>query len=178
MNENIRIVRDNNGIPHIEADDLKGLYMGQGYVHARDRGLQMLLMRILGKGRASELLDSGDDTLNIDIFFRKMNWRGNTETELEKLSPEIKGYLESYCEGVNKALKEKYPWEFKLLKYSPEPWAPEDSIMMSRMIGYLTLAQSQAEIERLFVEMVQAEIPEKKLGELFPGFLRDLILNL
>jgi len=72
MNENISIVRDKNGIPHIEADDLQGLYMGQGYVHAKDRGLQMLLMRILGKGRASELLDSGDKTLQIDIFFRKM----------------------------------------------------------------------------------------------------------
>ncbi|MCK4888594.1 MAG: penicillin acylase family protein, partial [Candidatus Aminicenantes bacterium] len=131
MREDIKITRDQNGVPHIEAEDLNGLYMGQGYVHARDRGLQMLLMRILGKGRASELLDSGDDTLSIDIFFRRMNWRGNTETELEKLSPVIKGYLESYCEGVNTAWKEKFPWEFKLLKYAPEPWVPDDSIMMT-----------------------------------------------
>ncbi|MCK5003985.1 MAG: penicillin acylase family protein [Candidatus Aminicenantes bacterium] len=178
MREDIKITRDQNGVPHIEAEDLNGLYMGQGYVHARDRGLQMLLMRILGKGRASELLDSGDDTLSIDIFFRRMNWRGNTETELEKLSPVIKGYLESYCEGVNTAWKEKYPWEFKLLKYVPEPWVPDDSIMITRMIGYLTLAQSQAEIERLFVEMVQAGITEQKLNELFPGILGGLDLEL
>ena len=174
MIENISIVRDKNGIPHIEADDLKRLYTGQGYVHAKDRGLQMLMMRILGKGRASELLDSGDDTLQVDIFFRKMNWRGNTGEELESLTPEIREYLQAYCDGVNTALKEKYPWEFKLLKYLPEPWTPEDTIMMSRMIGYLTLAQSQAEIERLFVEMVQADIPQKKLEELFPGNLKDL----
>lgn len=178
MREDIKISRDQNGIPHIEAEDLNGLFMGQGYVHARDRGLQMLLMRILGKGRASELLDSSDDTLNIDIFFRRMNWRGNTGTELEKLSPEIRGYLESYCEGVNTAWKEKFPWEFKLLKYAPEPWVPDDSIMMTRMIGYLTLAQSQAEIERLFVEMVQAGISELKLNELFPGILGGLDLDL
>ncbi len=178
MREDIKISRDQNGIPHIEAEDLNGLYMGLGYVHARDRGLQMLLMRILGKGRASELLDSDDDTLSIDIFFRRMNWRGNTETELEKLSPEITKHLESYCEGVNTALKEKYPWEFKLLKYAPEPWVPDDSIMIARMIGYLTLAQSQAEIERLFVEMVQAGITEKKLNELFPGILGGLDLEL
>ncbi|MEN8222804.1 MAG: penicillin acylase family protein [Acidobacteriota bacterium] len=178
MREDIKISRDQNGIPHIEADDLDGLYMGQGYVHARDRGLQMLLMRILGKGRASELLDPGDDTLQIDIFFRKMNWRGNTETELSKLSPESKSYLNSYCEGVNTALKEKYPWEFKLLKYSPEPWVPDDTIMMSRMIGYLTLAQSQAEMERLFVEMVQSGVTETKLNELFPGILGGLDIEL
>lgn len=178
MREDIKISRDQNGIPHIEADDLNGLYMGQGYVHARDRGMQMLLMRILGKGRASELLDSSDETLDIDIFFRKMNWRGNTGSELAKLTPEVREYLESYCEGVNTALKEKYPWEFKLLKYAPEPWVPDDSIMISRMIGYLTLAQSQAEIERLFVEMVQAGITEKKLNELFPGILGGLDIKL
>jgi len=178
MREDIKISRDRNGVPHIEADDLNGLYMGQGYVHARDRGLQMLLMRILGKGRASELLDSSEDTLSIDIFFRRMNWRGNTETEIEKLSPEIKEHLESYCEGVNTAWKEKYPWEFKLLKYTPEPWVPDDSIMMTRMIGYLTLAQSQAEIERLFVEMVQAGVSKPKLKELFPGILGGLNLEL
>ena len=134
MNENIKITRDTKGIPHIEADDLNGLYTGQGYVHAKDRGLQMLLMRILGKGRASELLDSGDETLQIDIFFRKMNWRGHTGKELDSLTPEIREHINSYCDGVNSALKDKYPWEFKLLKYSPEPWTPEDSIMMSRMI--------------------------------------------
>ncbi len=174
MNENIKITRDLHGIPHIEADDLKGLFTGQGYVHARDRGLQMILMRILGKGRASELLDSGDDTLQIDIFFRKMNWSGNTREELESLTPEFREYINSYCEGVNSAFKEKYPWEFRLLKYSPELWTPEDTIMISRMIGYLTLAQSQAEIERLFIEMVQADISDEKLKELFPGILKDL----
>ena len=178
MREDIKITRDQNGVPHIEADDLNGLYMGQGYVHARDRGIQMLLMRILGKGRAAELLDPGDETVNIDIFFRKMNWRGNTKDELDKLSPEVTVYLEAYCEGVNTAFKEKYPWEFKLLKYKPEPWAPEDIIMMSRLTGYLTLAQSQAEIERLFVEMVQAGITKKKLEELFPGILKGLDMEL
>ncbi len=178
MKEGIEIRRDVNGIPHIEAESFSELLWGQGYVHGRDRGLQMLLMRILGKGRASELLDSSEDTLKVDIFFRKMNWRGNTESELEKLSPEIKGYLESYCEGVNTAFREKYPWEFKLLKYTPEPWLPDDSIMMTRMIGYLTLAQSQAEIERLFIEMVQEGISEQKLKELFPGILNELDIEL
>ncbi|MCK5097243.1 MAG: penicillin acylase family protein, partial [Desulfobacteraceae bacterium] len=49
------------------------------YVHARDRGMQMLLMRILGQGRVSEILDSSDDSLQIDIFFRRMNWSGNVK---------------------------------------------------------------------------------------------------
>jgi penicillin amidase len=40
-----------------------------------------------------------------------------------------------------------------LLGYRPEPWAIEDIITLSRMLGYLTLAQSQAEIERLIKDI-------------------------
>ncbi|MEN8154973.1 MAG: penicillin acylase family protein [Acidobacteriota bacterium] len=178
MKNNINIWRDENGTPHVEAKDLKDLCWGQGYVHAKDRGMQMLLMRILGEGRASELLEAGDETLKIDTFFKKMNWGSNTVSEVEKFSPETKGFLEAYCEGINTAFKERIPWEFKLLGYKPELWVPEDSIMMSRMVGYLTLAQSQAEIERLFVEMVQAGVSENKLNELFPGILGGLDIEL
>jgi penicillin amidase len=49
---------------------------------------------------------------------------------------------------------------------------------MSRMVGYLTLAQSQAEMERLFIEMVQTGVPENKLEELFPGILGGLDIPL
>lgn len=49
---------------------------------------------------------------------------------------------------------------------------------MARMTGYLTLAQSQTEIERLLVEMVQAGVPSKKLEELFPGNLDGLDVDL
>ncbi|KPK51934.1 MAG: hypothetical protein AMJ63_11040 [Myxococcales bacterium SG8_38_1] len=43
-----RSTRDQHGIPQIVADDIEGLYWGMGYCHAMDRGLQMLIMRILG----------------------------------------------------------------------------------------------------------------------------------
>jgi len=48
-----------------------------------------------------------------------------------------------------------------------------------RMTAYLTLAQSQAEVERFFIEMLQAGVDNKRLAELFPidpdSFDRDLI---
>ena len=50
--------------------------------------------------------------------------------------------------------------------------------MLSRMLGYLTLVQSQAEIERLFVELVQAGVGEEKLEALFPGILGGLDIDL
>jgi len=46
------------------------------------------------------------------------------------------------------------------------------------MIGYLTLAQSQGEMERLLIELVQAGIDEERLKELFPGILGGIDIDL
>ena len=178
MQTNFSVWRDQNGIPHVEAADDGGMYQGQGYVHARDRGMQLLLMRILGQGRASEFLDASEEMLAVDTFFRRMNWGGGTQSALDALKPEDLSCLEAYCEGVNTGLRTKTPWEFRLLGYRPDPWQPDDCVLIARMLGYLTLAQSQSEIERLCVEMVQAGVPLDKLEELFPGNLEELDVDL
>jgi penicillin amidase len=107
-----------------------------------------------------------------------MNWCGNIEEEIKILNEREMGLLEAYCAGVNSVFARKYPWEFKLMGYKPEPWEKEDCIMISRMIGYITLSQSQWEIERLFLEMVQAGISKEMLDELFPGILGELDIDL
>ncbi|NQZ11971.1 MAG: penicillin acylase family protein, partial [Algicola sp.] len=178
MKAGVSIFRDRNGVAHIQAASVADLYWGQGFAHGTDRLMQMCLMRVLGQGRLCELLHDDDDSLRIDRFFRRMNWSKNICKELEKLNVEDHAALESYCVGVNAALAKSYPWEFKVLGFHPDPWKPKDCILMSRMLGYLTLAQSQAEIERLFVEMVQAGISKDKLDELFPTILEGFDLEL
>ena len=179
MKTGIKIWRDENGIPHVEARNEIDMYWGQGYVHAIDRGMQLLFMRILGQGRVSELLDASDESLQIDIFFRRMNWYGRVQQQLDAFTENDRQVLDSYSDGINAALAQKVPWELKtLLGYRPEKWRVEDTVLLSRMLGYLTLAQSQAEIERLFVELVQAGIGEEKLQALFPGILGGLDIDL
>ena len=178
MNIPGKIWRDQHGVCHVDGKDREEAFELMGYAHGRDRGMQMLLMRILGQGRTSEFLDSSDEMLEIDKFFRRMNWTGSTSLEADKFSPAAKGVADAYNKGVNKALSEKIPWEFKLFGYKPEQWRTEDSVLISRMIGYLTLAQSQGEMERLFIELVQAGIDSQRLDELFPGILGGLDVDL
>ncbi len=178
MKYNVNIYRDENGVPHIEAEDQVGVYWGMGYVHGKDRGLQMLLMRILGDGRLSELLDSSDSSLEIDKFFRKMNWAGEIEEELTKLTEFEHNIMDAYCDGSNTAFTEKTPWEFKLMGYKPEPWQKKDIVLISRMAGYLTLSQSQDEIEKLLVEMIQEGVTKEMLNELFPDILGEMDIAL
>ena len=173
-----QIWRDNHGTCHAEGKDKKDVFGLMGYAHGKDRGMQIILMRILGQGRASEILDASDEMLEVDKFFRRMNWMGATSVEIEKFSPKTKEVSDAYCKGVNRAFSQKIPWECKLLRYKPEPWRIEDIVLISRMIGYLTLAQSQGEMERLLIELVQAGIDEERLQELFPGILKGLDIDL
>ncbi|MCW5555916.1 MAG: penicillin acylase family protein [Verrucomicrobiae bacterium] len=170
--------RNEHGIPHIEAEDEAALFFGQGMAHATDRALQLLLMRIVGQGRVSEILDSSDASLRVDKFFRRANWSRNAEPPLGQLDPRERALLQAYCDGVNHVLAHRIPWEFRLCRYRPEPWQPQDTVMLLRMLGYLTLGASQGELERLFIEMVQAGVEEEKLQELFPGILGGLDQNL
>ncbi len=172
--EGVLLYRDRQGVAHIQAKDILGAFWGMGYCHALDRGLQMVLMRILGQGRACECLESSDKMLAVDRFFRRMNWAYNMQTACKAISAEVMAHLGTYCDGVNARLTRKRPFELKLVRHKPEPWRPEDTILLSRMMGYLTLAQSQAEIERLLVEMVQAGIPDTHLEAIFPGNLKGL----
>lgn len=171
--------RDANGVPHVVAADEAGMYRGQGYVHARDRGLQMLMMRILGQGRLSEFLDSSDDSLAIDVFFRRMNWEGNAASALDGLDERDEANIEAYAEGVNAWFDRRIPWELKLAGYKHQPWRAQDCVLLARMTGYLTLAQGHGEIERFLVELVQAGLDDARLESLFPAMLggldRDLI---
>jgi penicillin G amidase len=178
MNGNGKIWRDSNGVCHIEAENRSDAYRLMGVAHGRDRGMQVLMMRLLGQGRASEILDASDELLGIDTFFRRMNWYSSMAKEVEKLSPAAIDLMNHYCDGVNWALEKKRPWECRLFGYTPEPWCIEDTILILRMIGYLTLAQSQGEMERLFIEMVQAGLDQAKLDELFPGILGGMDVDL
>ncbi|MDH3727496.1 MAG: penicillin acylase family protein, partial [Myxococcales bacterium] len=166
--------RDKYGIPQIVADDIIGLYWGMGYCHAMDRGLQILIMRILGQGRAAELLDGSDEMVDVDRFFRRMNWSGGAAPEAQKLSAEARAACEAYCDGVNARFSESLPWELKLVRVRPDLWTIGDTLLLARMTGFLTLAQSQGEVERLFVEMVQAGVSDAHLEALFPGCTNGL----
>ena len=175
----LSIRRNTAGVPLIKASCFKDALWGSGYAHAYDRSTQLLMMRILGQGRVCELLADNDESLQIDHFFRKANWQDGLEAEVAKLDGATLAMCQAYCDGVNAGLAGKRFSALKLLGYQAEPWRIQDSILVSRMASYLTLAQSQAEVERLFIEMVQAGIDSGLLAELFPvdlaNFDRSLV---
>ena len=162
--------RDENGVALIRAGSSIDALRGLGYCHARDRGLQMLFVRILGRGQASRWLEATDKMLAIDKYFRRLDFLGDVETEFAALTPSARAAVEAYSAGVNTYFEESgLPWELRLLGYHKafEPWTFADSVLTGKVIGYVSLGATQGEIERWIVDCVRAGVPVPALEELF-----------
>lgn len=129
------VIRDRWGIPHIYASSEEALFFAQGYVHAQDRLWQMELQRRAGAGRLAEIL--GEAALEMDRFFRVLGLHRAAEAEADALEGETKAVLEAYAAGVNAYMTQRrgrLALEFALLRYTPEPWQPVDSLYWAKVM--------------------------------------------
>lgn len=137
LEHEVQIYRDAMGVPHIIALNEHDMIFAQGYVHAQDRLWQMDMVRRLAEGRVSEVL--GDRTVEFDKLFRTLGLSRVAETIEQSLQPESHTLLDAYARGVNAFVRDHYhrlPVEFDVLNYRPEPWKPQHSIMVARMIAW------------------------------------------
>jgi len=150
----VTIARDRRGIPFIRAEAPHDLFFGLGYAMAQDRLWQMDLYRRVAHGRLAEIL--GDHSLpvkpgaplqptsmaHLDTLHRALGFTRVAAQSREILSSEAKEALEGYTAGVNAAIvalgrRGAFPLEFSLLGYDPEPWRPQDSLAIGRLIGWM-----------------------------------------
>jgi penicillin G amidase len=133
LKDDVEIIRDTYGVPHIHAKNEQDLYFATGYAMAQDRLWQMDFTRRLGQGRLSEIL--GKDLVKLDRFFRMIGASG-----MNKSIPMDLAFLtRSFADGVNaylEANQDRLPLEFKILGYSPERWAPDDYQAILKVINW------------------------------------------
>jgi penicillin amidase len=169
----VKIKRLAGGFPRIEADREIDLHYGLGYMHGHDRQMQMWLLKSVGRGRGSELLQASDDLIALDKFMRWIQLYRDEAQEVQKLSPEVLEVFKAYCRGVNAAVRDTgTPFEFRLVRFTPDHWSSEDILLTINMIGFIGLAQSQGDMEKFILQMIRNGISPQKLKEMFP-YLED-----
>jgi penicillin amidase len=137
LTSTVRVMRDAYGVPHIEAASDHDLMMATGFVHAQDRLWQMDLARRAGEGRLSEIF--GVVTLPFDRMFRIVGIRRTAEQIVERMAAGSLDRLRWYSEGVNAYItsaRGRYPVEFDLLGFEPEPWTPLHSVIVGRLTAW------------------------------------------
>ena len=164
----VTVTRDTHGVPTIEAQSLADLFFAQGYVTAQDRLWQMDIMRRSAAGELSEVL--GAETLKIDREQRILGLRAAARKSVNLASPRDRSFFEAYAKGVNAyigAHRNRLPLEFRILKYEPKPWTPEDSyVVANEIVKYLNY--------RYFLDVLARE---KILAKLGPELTADLYVN-
>ncbi len=97
----------------------------------------MELYRRAAAGRLSELL--GEATIAVDRRFLTLNLRHAAELEWSRTPADIRQSFERYAEGVNAAMSvgwSRRPIEYQLLRLTPEPWTPVDSLSIGKLFAW------------------------------------------
>ncbi|HNT92556.1 MAG TPA: penicillin acylase family protein [Bacteroidales bacterium] len=164
----VRVIRDERGVPHIYASNEHDLYFMTGYITAQERLWQMDMVRHATQGRLSELFKR--DMFETDIFLRALGMHEKSKLVLEKEDPVILESLNAYASGVNAWIEQcgkKLPPEFRVLGYTPEPWTTMDITNIIGFIGW-DLASSN----------LSSEVSNYKLGrKLGPEKASELIAD-
>ncbi len=141
IQEEVEILWDKWGIPHIYANSLNDVYYTQGFIHASHRLWQMEFFRRVASGELSEIV--GEATLDRDKHYRIIGLHRIAKRCAENLrkdsnSETLQG-LNAYVEGVNAGIKKSLknlPIEFAILNIKPREWTLEDSLKIVSLIEW------------------------------------------
>jgi penicillin G amidase len=164
----LRIERDEHGIPTIRAASERDAVFGLGFVHAQDRLWQMETHRRIAAGRVAEAF--GEGALETDRFLRALGVRRAAQAQWAQLPEATKVLLRAYADGVNAYLADHLkarPPEFLILGLTPEPWDPVDSLGWSVMMAWDLGGNWATELLRLRLAL---KMPVERINMLLPAY--------
>ena len=170
----VRVVRDDHGIPQLYGSSLDDLMRAQGYVHAQERFFEMDVRRHATAGRLAEMF--GKPALESDEMVRTMGWRRVAEQELALFKPETRAALEAYADGVNAYLDTHSPSQIAVeysvlnaggLDYRPEHWTAVDSLSWLKAMAWDLRGNMTDEIDRV---LALADHSAAQVQELYPPY--------
>jgi penicillin amidase len=168
ISSKVRVLRDEHGVPKIEAAPLNDLFFIHVFVTPQDRLWQMDMMRRAAAGELSEVI--GSDTIKMDREQRILGLRPAAEAAEKMISDRDRAFFAAYARGVNAFLeshRDRLSLEFRLMKYQPRPWTATDSLLVgARMVQDLNHYSKPPALTR-----------EKVLARLGPQLTSDLYVN-
>lgn len=146
----VEVLMDGHGVPHVYAVGPEDAWFVAGFLHARDRLWQMELYRRAASGRLSEIL--GAETVRLDRRLLTLGLRAAAQAEWDRSPSEVRDALTRYAAGVNthidQATGRRRPLEFQILRMTPAPWTPVDSLAIGRLLSWRLAENHQAELVR------------------------------
>jgi len=170
LKDNVEIIRDSYGMPHIYAQTDQDAYFALGYCMAQDRLFQMDMVRRAARGRLAEIF--GKDLIAVDRFFRTITAGKSIEDIASAYPQETLFAMKAYAEGVNYFIenhKGPLPIEFTILGYEPEPWQFSDGTAVHYYMAWdLNTAFA---VEMLYAAVID-KVGETMAQDIFPDYAK------
>lgn len=172
ISDEVRVVRDRWGVPHIRAGNGKDAYFALGFTMAQDRLYQMELQRRLSRGELAEIF--GPDLLDVDKKFRTLMLRHRAEAYLDRedrINPDALKYLDAFLEGVNHFVaQDRLPLEYTLLGTAPRPFTRLDAVSA---MGYMAYSFANGIKRDSLYTILESRLSKTDLDLLFPEYTRN-----
>ncbi len=146
LSDEVNVIIDEFGIPHIYATTAEDAHLVLGYLHARERLFQMVMQNYLAAGRISEIV--GGYANSSDKYYRAIGLRRSAELTLEwyqnNTDNEDVAYalrmVQAEVDGVNAFINSMTsattPIELKILGFTPETWKTLDVFIWAKMMTW------------------------------------------
>lgn len=181
LSAEVKILRDERGVPHVYAASTADLFRAQGWVTASDRFFEMDVRRRLASGRLAELLGDADGAVQADVLMRTLGLRRVAEQELSTLGQDERDALQSFADGVNDYLRGRTPSRISL-SYTLlarrhdlpaiEEWTPLDSLAWLKALAWDLQGIDRAQLGR--GRAYQAVRDVRRVEQLYPAYPADL----
>lgn len=164
LTKKVVVFYDENGVPHIEAENKKDAYTAFGYVHAQDRLWQMEIIRRISAGRLSELF--GKDLIRVDKFMSGLGIEEEAFKTIANLDKKSEPYIltQAYLNGINQFIENgATPLEFYLLGIEKEKYTLND---IYNVFGYMSFSFAMAYKTDPLVNEIKEKLGNQYVEEL------------
>jgi penicillin amidase len=151
----VTVDRDAAGVPTVHGATRRDVAKALGYLHAQDRFFQMDLLRRRSAGELAELF--GEAAVPADREARIHGFRTLAGKALALMPPAHRELVDAYTAGVNAGLAalRAQPFEYVVLRVRPQPWRPEDSLLVAYSM-VLDLQDSRGRYEQMLAAIQYA----------------------
>lgn len=135
--DSVAIYTSGEGIPFIKASNTKDMLFTLGYLHARDRLLELEFNRLVAEGRLSEFF--GPKMVNADKYLRQLMLPTKAALQLKEINSKTLPLLQAYTEGINYCINSEsviIQSEFAATGIQPGNWNVKDIVLLSLLENF------------------------------------------
>lgn len=171
LGDEVEILRDEWGVPHVFANNTNDVYFGLGWAIAQDRLFQLTLNRHVAQGRLSELVGLWKPVRDIDLGLRELDLHGYGQVVHDRASPEAQAALQAYYNGLNAWLRahgDGLPFDVQILHLLGADDSPFAATDLLGMIGIMGLSLHDSWRMDVMAERLASAVGREKASDLFP----------